>query len=149
MRQFLRNLIFGDWLLKVFSIALAVLTWLAVSFSLRQKPVEVHGNPNLSEQPYYDVPITIVSGNSDVQGFKTKPSEVDVVTVQGEKDVINKLERRHIRLQVDVTGETLTNGLRRRIDVVTPPGVTCMRVLPGEVEIILPTVPEPTNNAAP
>jgi len=143
MREFFRNLFFGDWLLKIFSLALAVLTWLAVSFYLQQKPGAVPGKPDLSEQPYYDVPITVVSGSGDVREFKTRPSEVDVVTVQGEKAIINKIERRFIRLQVDLTGATLTNGLKGRIEVITPPGVTCMRVLPEEVEIILPPVPEP------
>jgi YbbR domain-containing protein len=142
MREFLRNLVFGDWLLKIFSLALAILTWLAVSFSLQQKPGAVPGKPDLSEQPYYDVPITVVSGSADVHDFKTRPSEVDVVTVQGEKTVIQKIERRFIRLQVDLTGATLTNGLKRRVEVITPPGVTCMRVLPEEVEIVLPPVPE-------
>lgn len=142
MRQFLRNLVFGDWLLKIFSLALAVLTWLAVSFSLQQKPGAVPGQPDLSEQPYYDVPITVVSGTGDVHDLKTKPSEVDVVTVQGEKSIIQKFERRYIRLQVDLTGATLTNGLKRRVEVITPPGVTCMRVLPEQVEIILPPEPE-------
>lgn len=143
MREFLRNLVFGDWLLKFFSIALAILTWLAVSFSLQQKPVAVPGKPDLAEQPYYDVPVTVVSGNADVHDFKIKPSEVDVVTVQGDKTIVDKLERRHIRVQVDLTGVAPTNGLRKRIDVITPPGVTCMRVLPEEVEIIFPPAPEP------
>ena len=142
MREFLRKLIFGDWLLKIFSIALAVLTWLAVSFSLRQKPVDVAGKPDLSEQPYYDMPITVVSASTNVHDFKVKPSEVDVVTVQGDKAIIQKLERRHIRVQVDLTDATLTNGLKKRVDVIMPAGVTRVRVLPEEVEIILPPAPE-------
>lgn len=138
MRQFIRTLIFGDWLLKIFSLTLATLTWLAVSFSQRQKPVDVHGMPDFKELRFVDLPINIVSGSADVRELRVKKNEVDIVTVRGEKTIIETLQRKHIRIQVDLTGVTITNGLRKRIDVITPAGVTCIRVEPQEVEIILP-----------
>ena len=146
MRQFLRNLMFGDWLLKFFSLALAVLTWLAVSFSLRQKPVEVPGKPDLLDQPYTDVPVAVVSSSTNVHGIRVSPSELDV-TVRGEKQVIQQLERQHIRVQVDLSDQAVTNGAKKAVDVVLPAGVTRVRVVPEEVEIILPATVEPKKDA--
>ena len=150
MRQFIRTLIFGDWLLKIFSFTLATLTWLAVSFSQRQKPVDVHGRPDLSGNKFRDVPVLVVSGSADVHELKVSPSEVDLVTLQGERTIMDNLERKHIHIQIDLTGITITNGMKRRVDVITPPGVTCMSVDPEEVEIILPPAaeskPETTNS---
>lgn len=143
MRRFLRTLLFGDWLLKFFSLALAILTWVAVTFAHRQKPVDVPGMPDRSEQSYTDVPIRIVSGSDDVHELRTKPSEVDLVTVQGDKTIIQKLERQHIRIQVDLTKVNITNGMKQRINVITPAGVSSVAVRPEEVEIILPLPPEP------
>ncbi len=147
MRQFLRNLIFGDWLLKLFSLLLAVLTWLAVSDSLRQKPVETPDKSNLWETSYTDLPIVPVSGNGNVHDFKVKPSEVNLLTLQGKQATIQGIERRHIRVIVDLTDAALTNGLKRRLSVIAPPGAACIHVEPEEVEIIPPPTPEPAKPA--
>ena len=146
MRQFARNLIFGDWLLKAFSLALAILTWLAVSISHRQKPVVVPGNQDISERPFFDVPVAVVSSDGDVHGFKVKPSEVNL-TVRGASNLLENLERRHVRVQVDLTATDITPGMKRRLDVIAPVGVASMVVEPAEVEIILPPVPEPKKAA--
>lgn len=137
MKQFVRNLLFGDWLLKLFSLMLALLTWFAVSDSLRKKAVEVYGKPDVSERPFFDVPVQPMSGNSDVHEFKLKPSEVNV-TLQGEKDVLQKVESRMIRIHIDLTDATVTNRTRWRVDVVPPTGTTTVRVDPEEVEVIPP-----------
>lgn len=147
MRQFLRNLIFGDWLLKFFSLALAVLTWLAVWIPRSHGPVTVPGRPGLMERSFSDVPVTVVSSSANVHDLKVKPSELDILTVQGEKIVLEKLERRHLRVQIDITGAVPTNGLKRRIDVIAPAGVTFIRVQPEEAELVLPTVPETIKEA--
>ena len=146
MRQFLRNLVFGDWLLKIFSLALAVLTWLAVSFSLQQKPVAVAGKPDLSERPFFDVPVTIVSSDSDVRGLKVKPSEVNLI-VRGASNLLDNLTREHVRVQVDLTATEIVPGLKRRLGAITPAGVAPMVIEPEQVEIIPPPAPEPKPTA--
>ena len=142
MTQFLHYLFIRDWLLKVFSLALAVLTWLAVSFSIQQKVVEVPGQPTLAEQTYYDVHVAVVSSDGAVDQFKVKPPELDHVVVQGEKELIQQMGRQDIRAQVDLTGVKLTNGLMKRVQIITPAGVRHMLVQPDEVEIIPPPAPE-------
>jgi len=142
MRRYLHILIFGDWLLKFFSIALAILTWLAVSIPLRQKPVEVPGKPDLSERPFFDVPVNIVSSDSDVRAFKVRPSEVNV-TVRGASNVLENLKRENVRVQVDLTSTEAMPGMRRRLDVITPTGVSSMLIDPDQVEVIPPPAPAP------
>ncbi|MEY4387349.1 MAG: hypothetical protein RLY20_2632, partial [Verrucomicrobiota bacterium] len=61
MKQFIRNLLFGDWLLKFFSLMLALLTWLAISDSLRKKAVDVPGKPDIAERSFFDVPVVAIS----------------------------------------------------------------------------------------
>jgi YbbR domain-containing protein len=146
MRAFLRNLVFGDWLLKFFSIALAILTWLAVSFSLQQKPVAVSGKPDLSERPFFDVPVTIVSSDSDVHGFKVKPSEVNLI-VRGASNLLESLTRENVRVQVDLTATEVIPGMKRSLGAITPAGVAPMVIEPEQVEIILPPAPEPKPTA--
>jgi len=140
MRRILHILIFGDWLLKFFSISLAILTWLAVSIPLRQKPVEVPGKPDLSERYLSDLPVTIVSSDSDVRGFRVRPSEVSL-TVRGASNVLENLKRENVRVQVDLTSSDPMPGMRRRLDVITPPGVAPMIVDPEQVEVIPPAAP--------
>lgn len=147
MRRFLHILIFGDWLLKLFSISLAILTWLAVSIPLRQKPVEVPGKPDLSERPFFDVPVVLVSSDSDVRAFKVRPSEVNV-TVRGASNLLENLKRENIRVQVDLTSAESVPGLRRRLDVITPQGVAAMTIEPEQVEII-PPAPAPAPKTSP
>jgi YbbR domain-containing protein len=142
MTKLLHYLFVRDWMLKFFSLALAVLTWLAVSFSLRQKVVEVPGHPAVSERTYYDLPVLIVSAAADVHDFRVKPAEVDV-TVQGEETLLNNLQSRHIRVLVDLSNVATTNALKKRIEVVAPSGITHVRIEPDEVEIIPPAAPEP------
>lgn len=146
MRRILHILIFGDWLLKFFSISLAILTWLAVSIPLRQKPVEVPGKPDLSERSLSDLPVTIVSSDSDVRGFSVRPSEVSL-TVRGASNLLENLKRENVRIQVDLTSTDPIPGMRRRLDVITPPGVASMSIDPDQVEVIPPasaSMPKPT-----
>jgi len=143
MIRFLHNFFFRDWLLKVFSLALAVLTWLAVSFSLRQKVVEVPGVPAISERTYYDLPVVILSASGVPSGYKAKPSELNV-TVQGNEAVLENLPGKNIRVLVDMSHSTLTNVRTRPVEVITPAGVTHVRIEPTNlVEIIPPPPPKP------
>ena len=147
MRRILHILIFGDWLLKFFSISLAVLTWLAVSIPLRQKPVDVPGKSDLSERSMSDLPVTIVSSDSDVRGFTIRPSEVSI-TVRGASNVLADLKRENVHVQVDLTSTESIPGMRRRLDVVTPTGVAYMSIDPEQVEIV-PPAPAPAPKTTP
>jgi YbbR domain-containing protein len=125
MIKFLRELCFNDFWLKLFSLALAVLIWLTVSFAI-QKEAQVRTFSNL--------PVTIVSSAQDVSHLKPFPAAVEV-TVQGQRNMVQSLRANDIRVSVDVTGMLATSGVRKRLAVSTLAGISLVRVEPEEVEI--------------
>ena len=139
MIAFFRQLIFHDFWLKLFSLALAVLVWVTVSFAIRQQgsPVTTLGLP-VKERSFFNLPVVILSSAEDVRTFKVSPNEVEV-TVQGDAKILDKLQGKDIRAIVDLTGVANRGDLFKRIEVSTPPGVTHVRVLPPEVQVIFPS----------
>jgi YbbR domain-containing protein len=131
MITFLRNLVLEDFWLKLFSLLLAVLLWLTVTFASR-KDVGIDQRV-LSKM----LPVTILASTEDVHNFRVSPSEV-AVTVQGNPKTLQNLQTNDIRAIVDLTGVGAARELRKRIEVLVPAGVTHMRVMPEEVQVIFP-----------
>jgi YbbR domain-containing protein len=130
MIAFLRNLIFGDFWLKLFSLVLAVLVWLTVTFA-SQKDVRT------DERVLANLPITVFSTTEDTRNFKVNPTEVQV-TVQGDSKTLQNLQSKDIRAMVDLTGVTVARDLHKRVQVSVPAGVAYRRVAPEEVQVIFP-----------
>jgi YbbR domain-containing protein len=139
MIGFLRNFFFRDWLLKLFSLTLAILTWLAVSFSLKQRVTPVPGTLNVSEKTYFDVPVTIVSRDMDVSRFKADPSKVDV-TLQGSEAILQQLPKTSVRVLVDVSGTVLKQPQKMPVEIITPAGVAHVRTRPDNLVQISPPI---------
>jgi YbbR domain-containing protein len=131
MITFLRNLVLEDFLLKLFSLMLAVLLWLTVSVA-RRKDSGIDQRV-LSRM----LPVTILASTEDVHNFRVNPSEV-AVTVQANPKTLQNLQTNDIRAIVDLTGVGAARELRKRIEVSVPAGVTHMRVMPEEVQVIFP-----------
>ena len=138
MITFLRDLVFRDFWLKLFSLGLAILIWVTVSLAIWKEvsPPSV-SNVTTDERPFYHVPVLVMSSAADVSNFKVSPSEVDV-TVKGETEIVRKLEANEIRAWVDLTGIESARNLHKRIDISTPPGVSLERVSPEEVQVLAP-----------
>ncbi len=120
-----------SWL-KLFSLALAVLVWLTVTFA-SQKQVGTD-----SSASSHDLPVTVLASAEDVRNFKVSPNEVQV-TVQGDaKTAAEPPEQGHPGDGgSDRSGgprATCASASRCRV----PAGVTCMRVAPEEVQVIFP-----------
>ena len=128
MIKFLRDLFFADFWLKLFSLALAVLIWLTVSFAV-EKEIKV--------RTFSKLPVSVMSTAEDVRHLRVRPSEVEV-TVQGEGSLVRGLRPSDIRAMVDVTGIEGSHALKKRIDVSIMAGISLIRVEPPEVEIIFP-----------
>jgi len=141
MMQFFKDLFLRDWLLKLFSLTLAVLTWLAVSFSLQRSVVSVPGAKNTSERTYYELPVTILSRSGLVPGIEVSPKELDI-TVRGDEEVLKSLSGKSIKVIVDLS-DMATNAVQRLpVEVITPPGITQVKIDPDNfVEVIRPTPP--------
>jgi YbbR domain-containing protein len=131
MITFLRNLVLEDFWLKLFSLVLAVLLWLTVTFASRKDTgADQRVLPKM-------LPVTILASTEDAHNFRVSPSEV-AVTVQGNPKTLQNLQTNDIRAIVDLTGVGAARDLRKRIEVSVPAGVTLMRVMPDEVQVIFP-----------
>ena len=130
MIAFLRNLFIKDFWWKLFSLALAILIWLTVTF-VSQKEVRT------DERVFLNLPVTVLSSTEDVRDFKVSPGAVEVTT-RGSAEALQNLQGKDIRAIVDLTGVAAAHDLRKRIEVSVPAGITCMRVAPEEVQVILP-----------
>jgi hypothetical protein len=130
MITLLRKLVFEDAGWKLFSLALAVLVWLTVTF-VSQKDVWT------DKRVFSHLPVTVLASAEDVHNFKVNPTEVEVI-VQGDSRTLQNLQSKDIRPMVDLTGVGVARELRKRIEVAVPAGVTPMRVAPEEVQVIFP-----------
>jgi YbbR domain-containing protein len=130
MITLLRNLVLEDFWLKLFSLVLAVLIWLTVTFA-SQKEVWT------DQRIFSHLPITILAAAEDVHNFRVSPSEVDVM-VQGDRKVLQNLQGKDIRAMVDLTGVAAAHDLRKRIEVSVPAGITHIRVAPEEALVVFP-----------
>jgi YbbR domain-containing protein len=121
---FARNLVVKDFWLKLFSLALAILIWLTVRFSING---ETSTSPWLAllgraaDETVLTVPVRVPT--SGVQAFSVDPAEVQV-TLRGDPKRLKSLRNEDIRAQVDLTGVETANGLLRPVEVVLPPGIS-------------------------
>jgi YbbR domain-containing protein len=139
MIAYLRGLVERDFWLKLFSLALAILIWLTVSFARSGVGQSFFAGGKSQEQTYFNIPVQVrFSATTAVRSFKVDPIVV-AVTVRGEKRALQKLQSREILALVDLAGiEEAARGFRKQIDVTTPPGITFVQVVPDEVEVIVP-----------
>ena len=140
MISFLRHLIFEDFWLKLFSLALASIIWITVSLAIEKKEVAPAAALPLTTPgrlTFSHLPVIVLSSASDVRNFKVNPSEVEV-TVEGDTQRLQSLQPKDIRVIVDLTGIESARDLTKRVDVSTPAGVSHTLVAPQEVQIIIP-----------
>ena len=138
MTQILRGLFFKDVMLKLLSLLLAILTWLALS-SIQRESTPV-GTVSLYSQKltFFNVEVVILSSASDVHDYRVEPKTVEV-TVEGDSKVLQGLESKDVRAMVDLTGLESGTDVRKRIELSTPPGVKHVKVNPKEARVIFPT----------
>jgi YbbR domain-containing protein len=136
----LRNLVVHDFWLKLFSLGLAFLIWYIVrpaAYKNEASPVAALVNAAAPEQIFPTVSVIIMSTAADVHDFKVSPNQVSV-TVSGDARRLSEIHANDIRALVDLTGVEAARGLRKRIEITTPAGITLVRVVPEEVEVIVP-----------
>src|SRR6266446_4616255 len=117
MITFLRELVFHDFWLKLFSLALAVLIWLTVAFAIKKEgsPVVALTVP-LKEIAFSNSPVIVMSSAQDGRRFKVSPDQVEV-TVQGEAKTLREIQSKDIRVIVDLDEIEAAQALNKRMDV--------------------------------
>ena len=127
MIAFLRHIFLDDFWLKLFSMGLAVLIWLLVTFASQKEG-------NTMEKVFTSVPVKLVSSSIDVRNFQASPSHVDV-TVKGDAKTIENMQESDIHARVELTGLEAGHLLSKPVEVAAPAGVTLLFTAPREVEI--------------
>jgi YbbR domain-containing protein len=145
MIAFLRHLVLHDLLLKLFSLALAILIWLTINFALgrnEERPTVVSLVPHPPQQASFVLPVMVLSSGDNPRELKMDPKEVEVA-VEGDPKVIRALQKNDLRAIVDLSGIESAQGLVKRIELSKPAGVFELRIVPPEVKLtVLPPAPK-------
>jgi len=138
MIQFLREMVFKDVMLKLLSLFLAILTWIALSSIQRESSPAGTVSLYSRNLTFSNVEVAILSSASDVHDYRVEPKTVEV-TVEGDPKVLQRLASKDVRAMVDLTGLESGTDVRKRIELSTPAGVKHVQVNPKEVRVIFPT----------
>jgi hypothetical protein len=122
----LRSLILHNFWLKLFSLALATVIWLAIHNS-------IHSDVNLS-QFYIRVPVTVQTAPGDNRIFRITPEEVVVVAV-GKDTASFQATRKAIRVFLDLTHFNARQSVAEELVTVAPPSISVMETRPSTVEV--------------
>jgi hypothetical protein len=132
-------LLYNSWI-KVGSLLLATLIWLAIHYRIMgpyERPV-THFLPRL--------PITVLADARNTNAFQVVPSEV-VAVVRGPARLVERLNENDIEVFVNVTGKENPSSPTHRVEVVAPKGVEVIRTSPTHV--IVQRVPNPLREPTP
>jgi YbbR domain-containing protein len=137
MIAFLKRLFLYDLLLKLFSLALAILIWLTISFAIRKESPSIA--PFVArpvQQASFVLPVMVLSSATDPRNLRIEPKQVEV-TLEGDARIIRVLDQKELRAVVDLSGIEAARDLVKRIEISKPAGLTEVRVLPQEVKVII------------
>jgi YbbR domain-containing protein len=136
----LRDIITRDLGWKLFSLFLAVIIWVTVKTVSQESPAQA-ANPleDWEIRTLNDMPVLVVSEAEDVRQFKVSPDHVQV-TVRSSPDMPLETLEREVHVTVDLTDIESSRGLRKKVDVSTPPGVILESVTPEDLYVVIPPV---------
>jgi hypothetical protein len=126
----LRRLILQNLWLKLFSVAMATVIWLAIHYSIHD---ELNINQSLRSE-YIRVPISIKTTLGDKRVFRITPDEV-VVTAVGKDDALLRATRKDIRVSLDLTDFHGSQSTTRELKAEAPPDIKVVSIAPPSVEV--------------
>jgi hypothetical protein len=133
----LREIVTKDPGWKAFSVILALVIWITVKSVSTEAPVGIDPLSTWATRAFTNLPVLVVSAAADVREFKVSPETVDV-RISARPERIAEVLDKDIHVTVDLTDIQSARGLRKRVDVSTPTGVTIVSVTPQEVDIVVP-----------
>ena len=132
----LRHIILHNFWLKLFSIAMATVIWLAIHYSIHD---ELNMNQTLRSE-YIRVPISIKTTAGDKRVFRITPDEV-VVTAVGKDEALLRATRKDIRVDLDLTDFNATDTATKDLVADAPPDIKVLAISPPAVEVKLVSQP--------
>jgi hypothetical protein len=126
----LRHLILNNIWLKIFSIALATVIWLAIHYSIHD---ELNSNQSLTPQ-YIRVPVSVKTTPGDNRVFRINPDEV-VVTAVGKDTALFQTTQKDIRVNLDLTDFKAKEAASEKLKAEAPPDIIVLEILPSTVVV--------------
>ena len=123
----IRKLIFGNWVLKLFSLGIAILLWTAYT----AEPMAEIG---------YQVPIEFYNLSPDLEISGDVPAQV-YVRVRGRSVLLRRLTPADLGVRVDLAGKTAgETTVQFALDQIAPRyGATVVRISPARLRLHLVT----------
>jgi AmiR/NasT family two-component response regulator len=125
-----RNLILHNFWLKLFSIALATVLWLAIDNS-------IHNEQSLNQlltADYIRVQVSVQTAPGDKRVFRITPNEVIVIAV-GKDAASFQATRKDVRVNLDLTHFDAQASSTQELKAQAPPGITVLEIIPYTVQI--------------
>lgn len=127
--RWLREALFADWWLKLLALAIALAVWFGVTSQRAPATVTLR-----------DVPLAFVPPE-DVEISNEPIDKLRVVTLQGRRDELDRLDRQNLDANVDVTnlrlGERVVRLTPDNVALNLPGGVRVVKVEPESVALRL------------
>lgn len=130
---FVRNLVVKDFWLKLFSLALGILIWLTVDFSINKEISPWSALiGHTADETELTVPVLVPP--TDTRAVTVDPAKV-TVTLRGDPKLLKSLGADDVRAVVDLAGVETADGMRRPIEVILPQGIAYTQLSAHEVEV--------------
>jgi hypothetical protein len=131
----LRGLILHNFWLKLCSIALATVIWLAIHYSIHgESPIGPPGSNQLLAHDYFLVPVTVKRSPGDKRLFRIDPTDV-VVTAVGDDAALRRAARKAIRVEVDLTNFKSHSAVVEELKAEVPPDIKVLEINPTNVTV--------------
>jgi len=135
----LRHFMFHNFWLKLFSIALGTIIWLAIHHSIDNNfDLTESGTPKRLVKQTLQVPISAVRQEGDPRNFAFSPTNA-TITIVGEADVLRKLGTRNIRVFVDLNDFHSSGPVQLDLLPGAPDGINVTEYKPHSVTVTVET----------
>jgi hypothetical protein len=130
-----RDLIFHNFWLKCFSIALGTVIWMAVHYSIEHDfSLSEPGPHQVLNKETISIPVTVFQQPGDNRAFKISPPLV-LLTVIGEPATLRGPEMKDIKIFVDLTDFHSSTALQEDLHPDVPHGITVLDYKPSTVSV--------------
>ena len=129
----MRELILNNFWLKIFSLVLAVMIWLAIRGNIRNDGTNAQNPFRLPSNDEFPRPIMLMTAANDHQAYLVNPLSVNV-KVNGDGESLKKLNPNDIQVFVRLTSAGVVHGAFP-VEVRLPRNITLQQVWPSHVHI--------------
>jgi len=129
-----RDLILSNFWLKVFSLVLAVMVWLAIHSNIQTGSLASQNPFRVPDNGEFARPIVLMTAPNDQQGYVVNPLSFNI-KVNGDPEVLKKLNPEDIQVYVRLTDVPNAIGAFPVEVTKLPRNVTLQQVWPSHVHV--------------